>query len=135
MLLLILFNANFLVSQNVIEKDPKIKVVAMEPEEAPTLSKGIRGPHQIEGIGDGFVLEIFEKHRDIVDEIVTVSSNDAIEMARKIARMEGVFLGISSGGNVVAAIRIGKQLGFGSRIVTLLPDSGTKYLTTKLVPD
>jgi len=56
-------------------------------------------------------------------------------MARKITRMEGLFLGISSGGNVVAAIRIGKQLGFGSRIVTLLPDSGTKYLTTKLVPD
>ncbi|MCD6514522.1 MAG: cysteine synthase A [Candidatus Odinarchaeota archaeon] len=117
------------------EKYSEIKVVGVEPAESPTISMGLCGPHQIEGIGDGFVPEIVKRYRYLIDWIETVKSEDAIEMARKIAREEGLFVGISSGANVLAAINVGKKLGPGSVIVTLLPDSGSKYFSTKLVPE
>lgn len=116
------------------EKNEKIKIVGMEPAESPTISMGICGPHQIEGIGDGFVPEIVRRYRHLMDWIETVKSEYAIEMARKIAKEEGLLVGISSGANVLAAINVGRKLGPGSVIVTMLPDSGTKYLSTKLVP-
>ena len=117
------------------EKNEKIKIVGMEPAESPTISMGICGPHQIEGIGDGFIPEIVRKYRHLMDWIETIKSDDAIEMARRIAKEEGLLVGISSGANVLAAINVGKKLGPGSVIVTMLPDSGTKYLSTKLVPE
>ncbi|MGQ4833870.1 MAG: cysteine synthase A [Candidatus Asgardarchaeia archaeon] len=116
------------------EKNEKIKIVGMETAESPTISMGICGPHQIEGIGDGFVPEIVRRYRHLMDWIETVKSEYAIEMARKIAKEEGLLVGISSGANVLAAINVGRKLGPGSVIVTMLPDSGTKYLSTKLVP-
>jgi cysteine synthase A len=111
-----------------------IRIVAVEPVECAILSGGSWGRHRIEGIGDGFVPEILD--RQLIDEVVAVPDAEAIRMARRLAREEGLFVGISSGANVHAAATIARKLGGGARIVTLLPDSGQRYLSTDLVkPD
>jgi cysteine synthase A len=107
-----------------------LRVVAVEPAESPVLSGGQPGTHKIEGIGLGFVPQLW--HPSIADEIMTVSTEDAKSMARQLARREGLFAGTSSGANVVAAIRMAERLGPGHTVVTLLVDSGLKYLTTDL---
>lgn len=109
---------------------PNVRIVAVEPSECAVLSGGEKGSHRIEGIGDGFVPEIL--NISLVDEVITVSDEDAIEMARRLAREEGIFAGISSGANVRAALDIARTLPEGSRIVTLIPDSGMRYLSTDL---
>ncbi|MEP6993319.1 MAG: cysteine synthase family protein [Acidobacteriota bacterium] len=107
---------------------PTIKIVAVEPAESPVLSGGPAGPHKIEGVGIGDTPPLWEPA--LVDDILPVKTDDAKEMARRLAREEALFAGTSSGANVVAAIQVAKRLGPGAKVVTLMADSGLKYLNT-----
>ena len=107
---------------------PDVRIVAVEPAESSVLSGNPPGPHKIEGIGIGFTPPLWEP--SLVDEIVPVATDDAKEMARRIAREEALFAGTSSGANVIAAIQVGKRLGADACVVTLMIDSGLKYLST-----
>jgi cysteine synthase A len=107
---------------------PDIRVVAVEPAESSVLLGGSPGPHKIEGVGIGYTPPLWDP--SLVDEIVAVKTEDAKEMARRLAREEALFAGTSSGANVVAALRIAERLGKGARIATLMVDSGLKYLST-----
>jgi len=108
--------------------NPKVKIVVVEPGESAVLLGGPPGPHKIEGVGIGYTPPLFE--RSLVDDIIAIPTDDAKGMARRLAREEGLFAGTSSGANVLAAIEIGKQLGAGAKVVTLMADSGLKYLNT-----
>lgn len=110
--------------------DGDIRIVAVEPEESPVLSGGQPGGNRIEGIGMGYVVPLWKP--ELVDEIETVSASDAMVMARRLAREEGLFSGASSGANVVAALRLAKRLGPDATIVTLMIDTGIKYLSTEV---
>jgi cysteine synthase A len=105
-----------------------IRIVAVEPAESPVLSGGSPGPHKIEGVGIGYVPPLWDP--SVVDEIVTVATADAKDMARRLAREEALFAGTSSGANVLAALRVGERLGRGATVVTLMADSGLKYINT-----
>ena len=107
-----------------------IQVTAVEPAESAVLSGGPTGSHKIEGIGIGFVPPLWEP--DQVDDIQTVTTDQAMVMARRLAREEGLFAGTSSGANVVAALRVAKRLGPDATVVTILCDSGLRYLSTEL---
>jgi cysteine synthase A len=107
---------------------PDIRIVAVEPAESSVLLGGTPGPHKIEGVGIGYTPPLWDPA--LVDEIVAVKTEDTKEMARRLARDEGLFAGTSSGANVVAALRIAERLGKGARIATLMVDSGLKYLST-----
>lgn len=109
-------------------RDPGIRIVAVEPDESPVLSGGQPGPHKIEGVGIGYTPPLWDP--SLVDEIVAVSTLDAKEMARRLAREEGLFAGTSSGANAAAAIMVAQRLGPDARIATLMVDSGMKYLST-----
>ena len=116
------------------EKNPKTKVVAVEPETSPVLSKGVAGPHKIQGIGAGFVPETLDTK--IYDEIITVSNEKAFEMGRKVAKTEGLLVGISSGAAIAAGIELAsKEENKGKSIVVLLPDTGERYLSTAMFAD
>ena len=110
------------------ERNAKVRVVAAEPAESAVLSGGATGAHKIEGTGLGFIPPLWEPA--LVDEIVLVSTEDAREMARRLAREEGIFAGVSSGANVVAALRVAERLGAGASVATLIVDSGFRYLST-----
>lgn len=111
-----------------------VKVVAVEPENSPVLSKGIAGPHKIQGIGAGFVPSILD--REIYDEVITVSNENAFVTGRLIGRNEGILVGISSGAALWAAIEIAKrEENKGNNIVVLFPDTGDRYLSTELFSD
>jgi len=112
------------------KKYPLLKVVAVEPKDSPVLSTGNAGPHKIQGIGAGFIPEIL--NLDIIDEIITVSNEDAFETSIKLCKQEGVLAGISSGANVWAAIEIAKKAGKGKTVLTVIPDTGERYLSTPL---
>jgi len=107
---------------------PSIRIVAVEPEESSVLLGGQPGPHKIEGVGIGYTPPLWEP--TLVDEVLAVRTDDAKEMARRIARDEALFAGTSSGANVVAAIRVAERLGPSAKVVTLMVDSGLKYLST-----
>jgi len=107
---------------------PGVKIVVVEPSESAVLLGGQPGPHKIEGVGIGYIPPLWEP--SLVDEIVAVSTAEAKAMARRLAREEALFAGTSSGANVIAAIRVAEQLGPDSQIVTLMVDSGLKYLST-----
>ncbi|TLM74580.1 PLP-dependent cysteine synthase family protein [Pseudarthrobacter sp. NamB4] len=109
---------------------PALRVVAVEPAESSVLSGGPTGSHRIEGIGIGFTPPLWEPEE--VDAIELVSSEDAMAMGRRLAREEGIFAGTSSGGNVVAALRVAEQLGPDATVVTIMVDSGFRYLSTGL---
>ncbi len=112
-------------------KIKNIKIVGVEPESSPFLTKGVGGKHAIQGIGAGFVPDVL--NRDIVNEIITVSDNDAIETARYMGIDEGFLIGVSSGAALKAAIELGKkEENEGKTIVVLFPDSGSKYLSTNI---
>jgi cysteine synthase A len=110
--------------------NPKIRVVAVEPEGSPVLSGGAAGPHKIQGIGAGFVPDVLAV--DVIDEIVTVSNEDASRTSRRLAREEGLLVGISSGAAAFAALAVAKRLGSGADIVVILPDTGERYLSTEV---
>jgi cysteine synthase A len=107
---------------------PDVEIVAVEPAESPVLSGGEPGPHKIEGVGIGYIPPLWD--RSLVDTIVPLGTEDAKAMARRLAREEGIFAGTSAGANVLAAIQVGRRLGPGARVVTLVADSGLKYLNT-----
>jgi cysteine synthase A len=107
---------------------PSIKIVVVEPAESSVLLGGQAGPHRIEGVGIGYTPPLWEP--TLVDEILPVKTDAAKDMARRIAREEALFAGTSSGANVVAAIRVAERLGPDAKVVTLMADSGLKYLST-----
>ncbi len=112
-------------------KNPNVKVVAVEPAGSPVLSKGVSGPHKIQGIGAGFVPDTL--NTDIYDEIIAVENEDAFETGRTLARKEGLLVGISSGAAVYAATELAKRPeNKGKTIVALLPDTGERYLSTPM---
>ena len=107
---------------------PDVRIVAVEPAESSVLRGGQAGPHKIEGIGIGFTPPLWDP--TLVDDIHPITTDDAKNMARRLAREEGLFAGTSSGANVLAAIEIGRRLGPDACVVTLMVDSGLKYLST-----
>jgi cysteine synthase A len=113
------------------ERKSGVKIVAVEPDASPVLSGGFSGPHRIQGIGAGFIPKVL--NRSIIDEIVRVTNEDAIDTARRVARTEGILVGISAGAAVWAALQIaGRKENRGKIIVVILPDSGERYLSTQL---
>jgi len=112
------------------EKYPNLKVIAVEPTDSPFLSSGESGPHKIQGIGAGFIPEILDL--DIIDEIITVKNEDAFETSKLLCSHEGILSGISSGASTWAAIETAKKAGSGKTVLTLLPDTGERYLSTPL---
>ena len=115
-------------------KNPKVKVVAVEPESSPVLSKGVAGPHKIQGIGAGFVPDTL--NTKIYDEIIPVANEDAFATGKEVARKDGVLVGISSGAALYAATVLAKRPeNKGKTIVVLLPDTGDRYLSTPLFTD
>ncbi|HXV63489.1 MAG TPA: cysteine synthase family protein [Vicinamibacteria bacterium] len=109
---------------------PSVEIVAVEPAESSVLQGGPPGPHHIEGVGIGYTPPLWDPA--LVDEIVSVGTDAAMDMARRLAREEGLFAGTSTGANVVAAIRVAETLGPDAKVVTLMADSGLKYLSTDL---
>ena len=118
------------VSEGLRRRKPDIRIVAVEPQESAVLSGGKSGVHKIEGVGAGFVVPLWNP--SIADEIATVSTEAAMAMARRLARSEALFAGTSTGANLVAAIALGMRLGKDATVVTLLCNSGLKYLSTPL---
>ncbi|MHB8170898.1 MAG: cysteine synthase A [Thermincolia bacterium] len=112
------------------EKIPGVKIIAVEPSNSPVLSGGQPGPHKIQGIGAGFVPDVLKK--DLLDEVITVSNEDAMETARKMAKQEGILVGISSGAAIFAALQVAKKLGAGKKVMVVAPDTGERYLSTEL---
>ncbi|OBY78976.1 cysteine synthase A [Paenibacillus sp. KS1] len=112
------------------ENFPGIQIAAVEPASSPLLSGGKPGPHKIQGIGANFVPDIL--NREIYDRIITVENEDAFEIARRVAKEEGILVGISSGAAIYAALQLAKELGVGKRIVAVVPSNGERYLSTPL---
>ena len=112
-------------------RNPDLKIVAIEPEDSPVLSGGMPGPHKIQGMGPGFIPKVLDT--DAIDEILKIGNETAFAMARKVARLEGIAVGMSSGASVAAAIEYGARPGMaGKVIVTFLPDFADRYLSTAL---
>jgi cysteine synthase len=107
---------------------PNLQVVAVEPSRAAVLSGGRPAPHAIQGIGAGFVPGVL--NRSVIDRVITVTDEDAIATAKRLVRQEGLLVGISAGANVFAAIAVARELGTGRTVVTVLPDTGERYLST-----
>jgi len=122
------------VSEVIKKKKKDFKVIAVEPVDSPVLSGGNPGPHKIQGIGAGFVPQVLNK--DIIDEVIRVSNDDAGKVARELAKLEGILAGISSGAALWAALEVAKRNeNKGKIIVVVLPDTGERYLTTWLFQD
>lgn len=122
------------VAQVIKERKPSARFVAVEPAASPVLSGGQKGPHPIQGIGAGFVPPVLDQ--DLVDEIITVGNEDALNVARRLAREEGLLVGISSGAATVAALQVARRPeNAGKLIVVVLPDFGERYLSTPLFAD
>ncbi len=112
-------------------KNNNIKIIGVEPDKSPVLTKGVSGPHGIQGIGAGFVPAVL--NREIVDEVLTVTDDDAFEYARLLGKNEGLLVGISSGAALKSAIEVSKRPEYeGKTIVVLLPDSGSRYMSSEL---
>jgi cysteine synthase len=122
------------VAQVIKERKPSTQFVAVEPAASPVLSGGQKGPHPIQGIGAGFVPPVLDL--DLVDEIITVGNDDALNLARRLAREEGLLVGISSGAAVVAALQVARRPeNAGKLVAVVLPDFGERYLSTALFAD
>ena len=116
------------------EKNPNIKIVALEPEDSPVLSGGKGGPHKIQGIGAGFVPDVL--NTEIYDEVFKAPGDESIEMAKYLMKTEGISVGISSGAALYGAIELAKRPeNKGKTIVTILPDSGDRYYSTPIFQD
>lgn len=109
------------------ERNAKIKIVAVEPSGSPVLSGGDPGPHKIQGIGAGFVPKVL--NRTILDGVITVTDDEAYQTAKLLAKKEGLLVGISAGANVFAAQKVAQELGPGKNVVTILPDTGERYIS------
>ncbi len=109
------------------EKNPNVKIVAVEPTGSPVLSGGEAGPHKIQGIGAGFVPAVL--NRSLLDQIVTVTDEEAYQTTKQLAKKEGLLVGISAGANVFAAQKVAESLGKGKNVVTILCDTGERYLS------
>lgn len=122
------------VTRFIRKHNPEFKAIGVEPEASPFLSKGEKGPHPIQGIGGGFKPDIVDM--DLLDEVITVTNDEAIETTRNIVRQEGILAGISSGANVTAAIKVAsRKENKGKTIVTLICDTGERYLSTPTYTD
>jgi len=112
-------------------RKPGLKMIAVEPEDSAVLSGGAPGPHKIQGIGAGFVPQVLDVK--LIDEVLRISNDNAIRIAREVARLEGVAVGISSGAALAAAVELGQRAAMaGKTIAVILPDTGERYLTTAL---
>lgn len=109
------------------EKNPNVKIVAVEPSGSPVLSGGEAGPHKIQGIGAGFVPKVL--NRSLLDQIMTVTDEEAYQTTKQLAKKEGLLVGISAGANVFAAQKVAESLGAGKNVVTILCDTGERYLS------
>jgi cysteine synthase A len=109
------------------ERNPKVKVIAVEPAGSPVLSGGEPGPHKIQGIGAGFVPKVL--NREILDGVITVTDDEAYQTSKLLAKKEGLLVGISSGANVFAAQKVARELGPGRNVVTILCDTGERYIS------
>jgi cysteine synthase A len=118
------------VGQVLKRKNPQIRIIAVEPEDSPVLSGGAPHPHKIQGIGAGFVPQVLDT--TVYDSIIKVATKDAQETSRKLAKIEGILVGISSGAATFAALKVAHELGAGKTVVVVLPDTGERYLSTDL---
>jgi len=119
------------VAEAIKARKPSFKAIAVEPADSPVLSGGRPGPHKIQGIGAGFIPDILNVN--IIDEVVTVTNEDAFETARRLAKEEGILCGISSGAAVWAALRVAEQRkNRGKQIVVVIPSTGERYISTEL---
>jgi len=109
------------------ERNPRVQVIAVEPAGSPVLSGGDPGPHKIQGIGAGFIPKVL--NRSILDRVITVTDDEAYQTAKLLAKKEGLLVGISAGANVFAAQKVAEQLGPGKNVVTVLPDTGERYIS------
>ena len=109
------------------EVNPDVKIIGVEPEESAVLSGGKCGLHKIQGIGEGFIPQLVQDNLDVIDEIITIKGDDAIAMSKSLAKKQGILVGISSGANVLAAMKISGKY---KNTVTVLPDRGERYLST-----
>jgi cysteine synthase A len=109
--------------------DPNIKIVAVEPADSAVISGGKAGPHNIQGIGAGFIPKVLKV--DIIDRVITVTDEDAYSLSERLAREEGIFVGISAGAAASAALNIAQEMGKGKTVVVILPDTGERYFSTQ----
>lgn len=109
--------------------DPNIKIVAVEPADSAVISGGKAGPHNIQGIGAGFIPKVLKV--DIIDRVITVTDEDAYSLSERLAREEGIFVGISAGAAAYAALNIAQEMGKGKTVVVILPDTGERYFSTQ----
>jgi cysteine synthase A len=122
------------VGQVLKERKPSVRVVAVEPDASPLLSGGQKGPHPLQGLGAGFIPEVLDT--DVYDEVVRVTGDDAFETARRLAREEGLLVGISSGAAAWAAEQVARRPSSqGKLIVVIIPSNGERYLSTALYAD
>lgn len=120
-------------SRIIKEHNKDILTVAVQPEKSPVLTGGAPSGHKIQGLGANFVPDIFNK--DVIDEIIDVSEEDAFVYSKHLGKKEGIFVGVSAGANLAAAVKLAKRLGKGKRVVVILPDTGERYLSTELVSE
>ncbi|CAB1261907.1 cysteine synthase A [Clostridium sp. MT-14] len=118
------------VGENLKKRNKNTKIIAVEPASSPVLSGGQPGPHKIQGIGAGFIPDIYKS--ELVDDIITVTDELAFKYARLMGKEEGILVGISSGANIAAAIQVAQKLGKGKKVATVAPDGGEKYLSMGL---
>jgi cysteine synthase A len=122
------------VAQAIKPRKPSFKAIAVEPTDSPVLSGGSKGPHKIQGIGAGFIPEVLDQ--SIIDDVVTVSNNDAFETARRAAKLDGILCGISSGAAIWAALEVAARPdSAGKTIVVIIPSTGERYISTELFKD
>ncbi len=116
------------VAEMLKSKIPQVQIIAVEPADSPVISGGEAGPHRIQGIGAGFIPQVLQV--DAIDRIITVTDEDAYELSKKLAREEGLFVGISAGAAVFGALIIARELGKGKTVVVIIPDTGERYYST-----